>query len=433
MEDTDLAAEWKFLEHFNQTKSQLNENCKSAAENASKNLTSASPSVEHIKQIAAHGFEASQISNLVESFISNNKISQTADTLKILDKFSAHYPFLELYKNEALQGTTVTDYVLSLTSNYDICFNIFNMLPKLWTKKTSMDKLDNQMGYFGCLKHILSCVNLYNNQMKQNHGVQHLIASECYSFNPTKLATKLKQEETFVHLEQLGTDAFKTVDVLKANVKHFDVFKKDGNLLNYIYCYIMNMNRLLHFKNMTLATPEQILSTDLFSLIGDIIFDTDSTISPTDIESVVSNLNTNILHVLTKNTCPDIEISKRFIDEPRMLLEQLLANVSNGNGAAFEKIVEAKVFQLERRDVLQYVAKRNKLVAFIMGHIHGLSDDEETNFEYCNPGFLRNLLAMNEAKVKMELYGNNLTVAALNLDYFDVINLQRIFKEEKYE
>lgn len=432
MEDTDLAAEWKFLQNFNQTKAQLNENCKSAAENASKNITPASPSVEHIKQIAAHGFEASQISNLVESFISNNKISQTPDTQRILDKFSAHYPFLELYKNEALQGTTVTDYVLSLTSNYDICFNIFNMLPKMWTKKSPMDKLENQMGYFGCIKHILACVNLYNNQMQHNDGVQHLIAGQCYSFNPTKMSVKLKQEETFVHLEQLGTDAFKTVEVLKANVKHFDVFKKDGNLLNYIYCYIMNMNRLLHFKNMTLATPEQILSTDLFSLIGDIIFDANSNISPNDIESVVSNLNTNILHVLTKNTCPDIEIAKRFIDEPQVLLERMLANVANGNGDGIEPILERKVFQLERRDVLQYVARRNRLVAFIMGHTHGLQDDEEGNLDF-NPGFLKNLLAMNETRVKMELYGHNQTVAALNLDCFDVINMQRIIKEEKYE
>lgn len=439
LESTDLAIEWTFLDNFNRTKSQLNEHfCKYANENASDSLSDASTSVERIKQIAAHGFEASQISNLVETFIAKNRIAQSADVQKLLDKFTNHYPFLELYKQDALQGTIVTDYVLSLASNYDICFNIFNMLPKLWTRKFPIDKLDNQMGYFGCLKHILASVNLYNNQMKQNHGVQYVMSNECHTFNPNELALKLKQLETFLHLEQLGVEVYKSVDILKSNIKHFDVFnKKYGNLLNYIYSYIMNMNRLLSLRGISLTSPEQILATDLFSLIGIIIFEAESTVLLGDIEGLVSNLNTNILHVITKNTCPDIEMSKRFVDAPETMLDRLLTNLNNSNvdGEDEHRITDRRVFQLHRTDILNYVAKRNALVAFLVGQIHGLklsADDEEVILDF-NAGFLKNLLAMQETDVKMELYDDNAVVAALNLDYFDVINLERVIKTGKYE
>lgn len=437
METTDLAIEWTFLDNFNHTKAQLNEHfCKFAMENASDSLSDARLSVERIKQIAAHGFEASQISNLVESFIAENRVSQSADVQRLLDKFTNHYPFLELYKNDALQGTIVTDYVLSLGSNYDIGSNIFNMLPKLWTRAFPMDKFDHQMGYFGCLKQILTCVHLYNTQTKQNHGVQHFMADECHTFNPTELAVKLRQTETFLHLEEMGREAYKTVESLRLNIKHFDVFnKKDGNLLNYIYNYITNMIRLLNLRDMAITEPEEILATDLFSLIGHIIFDADSAVSPGDVEVLVSNLNTNILHVLTKNTCPDIEISKRFIDPPEILLKQLLDKLSGGVAAEGLKITDRQVFQLHRRDILSYVANRNGLVAFLMGQIHGVSlasdDDEPLALDF-NPGFLKNLLAMQETQIKMEMYNDNAVVAALNLDYFDVINLERLIKNEKY-
>lgn len=440
MNDTDLAAEWMFLDNFNRTKAQLNESFrKYAAENASKSMPDAGLSVEYIKQIAAHGFEASQISNLVESFISRNKLKQTPDVQKLLDKFANHYPFLELYKNDSLQGTTVTDYVLSLASNYDICLNIFNMLPKLWSKKSSIDKLDRQMGYFGCLKHILACVNLFNAQTKQSHGVQHLITNTCYTFNPNELDTKLKQDEVFVQVERMGADAYQSVDVLKTNLKSFDIFcRRDGNLLNHIYCYIMNMNSLLQLNNSLLATPEQTLATDLFSLIGDIIFDNAPTISPSDIESLVSNLNTNILHVLTKNTCPDIEISRRFVAKLEQLLERLLQNLANGNvrKGSIETVEIKKVFKLERGDILNYVLMRNALVGYLMAHIHGLrsvmTEEQDANYEF-NPSFLKNLLGMRETRTKGVIYDNNSTVAALNLDYFDVIGLERLIKERKYE
>lgn len=441
MEDTDLAVEWTFLECFNHTKSQLNENFrKRSIENGAQALPETNQSVEYIKLIAAHGFEASQISNLVEMFISKNKIQQTSDVQKLLDKFSNHYPFLELYKNEALQGTTIVDYVLSLTSNYDICSNIFNMVPKLWIKRTSIDKLENKMGYFGCIKHILTCVYLYNSEMKQNFGIQQLISNECYTFNQNELTIKLKQQETFVQLEQIGSDAYETVNILRGNLKHFDIFsRKDGNLLNHIYCYIMNMNSLLNFKKLPQTTPEQILATDLFSLIGDIIFDNDSTILPSDIEGVVSNLNTNILHVLTKNTCPDIEISRRFLPKSSELLVNLLENLANGNVSnenLARKITNRRVFKLESRDILNYVLMRNPLVAYLVGQIHGLkiisTEEEEANFEF-NPSFLKNLLITKETRIKMDLYDGNTTVAALNFDYFDVINLERLIKEKKFE
>lgn len=421
------------MNNFNRTENQLNEHISySLIDSTCETLSNANPTVERIKRIAAHGFEASQISNMVESFIAQNRIAQTIDVEKMIDRFTNHYPFLELYKHDALQGTIVADYILSLTSNYDICSNIFIMLPNLWSHAFPLEKLDNQMGYFGWLKQILACVNLYNAESAQHYGVQHFVSNVCHSFCLAELSVKLKQTETFSHFADIDREAYGTVEDLRSNVKHFDVFnKKDGNLLSYIHNYIMNMSKLLNLRNITIIWPEEILATDLFSLIGNILFDTESNISIGDVEGLVSKLNTNILHVLTKNTCPDIEISKRFIDPPDVLLERQLVRLSTNDATSVD--ADRQVFRLHRTDILNYVTKRNAVVAFFLRRIHNLSFAPSDMGSAFNSSFLSNLMVMRETDLKMNMYNDNAVVSALNLDYLDIVNLTRIIAAGEYE
>lgn len=442
-----MARELKFYYNFNMTKSELKEFLpKPMADRTSKSIIDSDISVELIKTIAAHGFESSHVSNLMETFIEKNRIEQSVDTRQLLERHSSSYPFLKLYMDGSLQGTTVVDYILSLSTNYDICYNLFNMLQKLWDQPTSIDSLEDQLGYYGCMKKIISSLNLYNTTTNQNYGVQHLMSNDCFPFQPHEMELRLKQKEAYNRFRDFDSNTLATIEILKDYIPQFDVFnKRDGNLLSYVFCYAINMNRLLNFKNVKLkeiihTSPQAILEIDLFSLIGEIIFGHHAnTITPNDIEAVVCNLNTNLLHVLSMNTVPVIGICRKFGEDPNDLLDRILEVIKTDYGA-FSKLDESqpmpkvkKIYKIKNRELLNYIAKHNDLIAYLLGEIHDikfLGTDKGEPFDF-NYSFIRNVLEMTETKIRLELYDNNPMVTALNFDYFDMFGVKRLLSKQK--
>lgn len=450
MENNNLARELKFYENFNATKNELKVILpKPMADRTSKSIIDSDISVELIKTIAAHGFESSQVSNLMQAFMEKNKVEQSSDTRQLLERYSPNYPFLRLYVDGSLQGTTVVDYILSLSTNYDICYNLFNMLPKLWAQsESSIDdtSLEDQLGFYGCMKKVISSLNLYNTATNQNYGVQHIISDNCFSFRPNEMALKLKQTETYERLRDFDANTLSTIEILKEHIPQFDVFnKKDANLLSYVFCYAINMNRLINFKNIKLkaiahTSPRAILEIDLFSLIGEIIFGNHANaITPYDIEAIVCNLNTNLLHVLSMNTCPIIGVCRKFGEEPNEILDSILDAIENDNGD-FSNLDEPKpkvkkIYKIQNKDLLNYIGKHNDLIAYLMGEIHDIkflgNDNEQQPFDF-NYMFIRNVLEMKETKIRYELYHNNPMVTALNFDYLDVFGIKRSLKDRKF-
>lgn len=451
LEQSNLAHELKYIENMNQLKSQLKEFLLQPIYPA-HNKMDADYSVEEIKNLVVHGFEASQVLNLLETFIGTNPIIQSRETRATLERFTANYPYLELYTGAALQGISVTDFLLSVTNNSDMCFNIYNMLAKLWDKDDSrIERLLNQLGYYGGFKHMLGTLSLYNISREYSYGIQHVLANECYLFNATEMAQTLKQESTYTRLQKLDMNELATIQGLKENIIQFEIFnKKDGNLLSYVFYYSINMNRLtnfkhLNFKEIDAVSLQQILEIDLFSLIGEIVFDNISTISLADIEAIVCNLNTNLLHVISMNTCPVISICGKSVPEPVRMLNEIL-DVLNGNAtdastcttteSQTKRRFDRKKFQIKNKDILAYIQRHNALIAYLMGEIHDLKctdTDAATASPQINHTFTDNIQNMEELAIRTtEFDDSNLMVATLNFDYFNLDTLKRLILGEHY-
>lgn len=453
LEESMLAHELKYNENMNQLKLQLKEFLLQPIYPADNRMDT-DYSVEEIKNLVVHGFEASQVLNLLESFIATNPIVQTRETRTILERFVINYPYLDLYiGGSALQGISVTDFLLSVTNNSDMCFNIYNMLAKLWDKEDSrIERLVNQLGYYGGFKHMLGTLSLYNISREYSYGIQHVLANECYLFNATEMAQKLKQEETYARLQRLDMSALATIQGLKENIIQFEIFnKKDGNLLSYVFYYSINMNRLtnfkhLNFKEIDAVSLQQILEIDLFSLIGEIVFDNILTISLADIEAIVCNLNTNLLHVISMNTCPVISICGKFVPDSAQQLNEILDALNDNAADVLPSIAsnesqtaqrrERPKFQIKNQDILAYIHRHNALIAYLMGEIHDLKCSEVHEVgtvAQINRTFLENILNMDELAIRRSDFdASNPMVAALNFDYFNLNTLKRLIVEKNY-
>lgn len=453
LEQSNLAHELKYFENMNQLKSQLKEFLLQPIYPADNRMDT-DYSVEEIKNLVVHGFEASQVLNLLESFIAMNPIVQSRETRTIFERFALNYPYLDLYTGSALQGVSVTDFLLSVTNSSDMCFNIFNICEyKLWDKDaTRIERMVNQLGFYGGFKHMLGTLSLYNISREYSYGIQHVLANECYLFNAADMAQKLKQEETYARLQRLDMSALATIQGLKENIIQFEIFnKKDGNLLSYVFYYSVNMNRLTNFKHMNFkeidaVSLQQILEIDLFSLIGEIVFDSISTISLGDIEAIVCNLNTNLLHVISMNTCPVISIHGKFVPDAERQLHDILdmlkgdstdASTSSTDESQKEKRRERTKFQIKQKDILAYIHRHNALIAYLMGEIHDLkcstSETEMGTVSNINRTFLENILEMDELAIRCpESKATKSMVDALNFDYFNLFILKRLIATENY-
>lgn len=452
LEQSNLAHELEYIENMNQLKSQLKEFLLQPIYPADNKMDT-DYSVEEIKNLVVHGFEASQVLNLLESFIATNPIVQSRETRTLLDRFALNYPYLDLYTGSQLQGISVTDFLLSVTINSDMCFNIYNMLAKLWDKDGGrIERLVNQFGYYGGFKHMLGTLSLYNISREYSYGIQHVLANECYLFNANEMTVKLRQEKTYAHLQKIDMSALATIQGLKENIIQFEMFnKKDGNLLSYVFYYSINMNRLTNFKNINFkeidaVSLQQILEIDLFSLIGEIVFDNNSSISLADIEAIVCNLNTNLLHVISMNTCPVISICGKFVPDAAQRLDQIINLLDGTEGMAGDPTLtdqsdqkqmkrQRTKFQIKNKDVLAYIQRHNALIAYLMGEIHDLkcSNAEDGLTSQINCSFLDNIMVMRELTIRRSDFdANNSMVAALNFDYFNLDTLMRLIVERNY-
>lgn len=448
LESSSAGQELRFIDHFDELKQQLR--IFLMAKPKADNKMDVDYSVEEIKNLVVHGFEASQILNHLEQFIVKNPIVESHDTKALIDRFVDNYPYLKLYTGNPLQATTVTDYMLNVTGDADSCFNIFNMVPKLWDNEIEIERFVNQIGYFGTFKKIVSCLSLFSASSPEENivnespiTVQRMLATKCNSFNADEVQLNLKQQQAYLKLQSIDAKSVSTVAKLKEHIQQFDIFnKRDGNLLSLIFFYAINMNRLTNFQSscefreFDSIALQEILEVDLFAMIGDIIFDNNQTISLADIEAIVCNLNTNLLHVISCNTCPYISIQAKSKTDVEKQLQKIVNFFENGNENALKMSAETTVnlnrFEVKRNDILEYVAKHNRLMAFLMGEIHQLkSDESKTTKTELNAIFLENLKMMKETKMRLENIEQHNMTCALRFDIFDVDVLEKLISEQE--
>lgn len=444
MSDSAIATELTILEKFNELKSTLGKYLQSIPRNAVAKLE-LDYSIEEINNLVYFGFDSTQMMNHLERSLATLPGQETDESKLILDRFIQNYPYLRLYRDHALQSVIIVDCALSLPSNADICANLVNMLAKYWDKECeSPEPYKNRIGYYGTIHHILDTLIIYNNNQPNDKTIciQELLSSKLYVFNEIHMTQKMKQEETFNRQKQIHLDELSTRNTLMENIMDFDVFsQKNENLLQYVFNYSMNMNRLIHFKHPTDEDTnrhclKEILEIDLFKLIGEIMFDENTIVPLKEIESIVCKLNTNLLHVITKNTCEIISVCEKFRlnldDELKTTQKMLKADTLT---ECDSRVSLRKPFKIKRHDILNYVRVYNELIAYILSEIHGIEplDPNEDPKMRLNCMLLNNMKQMEELKIQMmskEDYDH--MTAALSLDSFKLDFIRDSIEKKQY-
>lgn len=399
------------MEQYNQTKQKLRvifikyelEETVRQTDQMFSNVTGSKQTVERIKKVAAVGFEASKITNIIARFANENRVCQqnSLDVVRVLlEKHQINYKYLRAYAETELQATIVVDLVLSLATNHDICSNIFNILTKIWNTDS-----DLKLGYFGFLKNIVECLRLHKTIAGKDIAAIDLIFNECLSLNSIELSTQLTREKTFLHLKTVNASLdLSTMDKMKTFLKQFEIMKLgEVNYFHRIFSFILNVSRLLQYysdESVRIKTPLEILNLNLSRVIGEIIFD--NHVAPADIEGIVCNINMNLVHVLTLNTLPEIIYCNRSKHEVN--LEELI------DGSTEIDSTLRQCWPIEQTHIFDYVKNHNALIAFLLRSIRTVEWEDEVKSK-----FLKNLLTLPDV-VNLAHIHSNVWIAALSYD-----------------
>lgn len=420
-----MAAELRFSDIYNQTKSKLQhiyekyekeEAFQPCAVEQTLSKPSTSPSrvtVDRIKKVAAIGFEASKITNIIARFAQENSIAinstiTTNDAQQILEKFRTKYTYLNLYRPVELQATIVVDMALSLTNNYDIWYNIFNMLTKLWNKSGTMDQLDSHIGYYEFIKNLLDCLRLH-----KTVGIKRMLYDEAVILSVIELNGWLNRKRIYQWLSQRNTDDWNVLDKLKTMQKQFEsVCISELNYFNRLFYYIQNMTRLMQYQTTNSSrTTTQLLQINMTTTIGQIVFD--CKIAPTEIESIVCSVNLNLVHVLMQNISGLINIVAKEPQQITAAINELIENTENGNkNDDIAKVRESS--RVTNEAVVEYIRRHNPMIAYLLMQRKNSCGYDE------NYTLFNNLLALTEVGDISDIYNGNMTMSALNFDQIDV-------------
>ncbi|XP_031621433.1 zinc finger FYVE domain-containing protein 26 homolog [Contarinia nasturtii] len=439
--DSTIAIEVNVLEKFNNLKMTLEKWLQSIPKNNAVGQLELDYSIEEIKKLVSIDFDSTQMINLVQNSLSELP-KESNEATQILGRFMQNYPYLMLYRDLALQAVTIVDVALSLISNAEICSNLINMLSKYCDKDEPLESYKNRIGYYGMMQQILETLIVYNQHNEKSICIQELLSNELYVFNGMKAIQIFRQEETFNRQKQINLDELATRNSVMENIIDFDVFNRKGeNLLQNVFNYSMNMNRLIHFKHPSDMDTnrhclKEILEIDLFELIGEIMFDENTVVPLKEIETIVCKLNTNLLHVITKNTCELISVCDKFRLNMDDELREILKILTNDTYIECDRTATLrKPFKIKRHDILNYVLIFSELIAYILSEIHGIEplDPNDDPKMRLNCILLNNMRQMNELNIQTILSEDiDHMTAALNLDSFKMDLVRESIEQKQY-
>lgn len=405
------------MENYNATKQQLRSIFgKFNSYGFSESNDAAASTVERLKHVATIGFEASQTQSIIKAFADENEFLSDEETRNLIKKLHRQHPFLKMFSGPALQASIAVDLIISLTNSYEMCFNIFNMLTKLWADPSWFDDaVITTFGYLKFTKNICECLQLYKSIANNNVGVRDLICNECYVLSPVELKVKLEKERVMKSVQSLTTNDIDSLKKWKALVKPFESIRGDVNYFQRSYNFIVNLIKLLNVRDTNVnLTPTDAMQIDSTAVIGEIVFVNGKL--PGDIVEIVENLNINFVYVLCVNMMPVIHCTE---PNDSAVTASLIENLRNDN-LPNSKPDEKSLFRLND-EVLNFMKKNNYLIAYLHQE-YSCVDNPTVVYEQ---RYLKNVMALDDVKTVAMIHRDNLLLSALNYDTFDVYSLEK--------
>lgn len=392
--------------------------------------------VDRIRKVAAIGFEASKITNIMSSFATANKIPPLSSAApsstngdQLLERYSGQLPFLRTYfrNGDLLQVTIVVDFVLSLANNYDICASIFNMITKTWPIDRTPDLADGPIGYYRFFRNLLACLHQYKLSANESVSVKRLLCDECYPLTADQLERTLDREKVFKNLLKItdGQEQLQTIDDLKNCARKLETTIGDADVdyFKRILSTVVNVQLLLQFQNnrSPAASPTNILSLNISAMIEEIVFD--NSVSPLEIEQIAANINTNLVHTLATILSQPIFHAIDENEANGKVLEAIVSEIDSGSerqecGLMEDDASVKPVIKPQSAKVINYIKRHSYLLAYLLNEIvNGGGNVPSESI------FLDNLKQLPDVQAARTLYGDNEMMAALNFDRLDVEKL----------
>lgn len=424
MQHSSPAKELQFMENYNTTKQKLRSILGKQKSSEATDFELNSSTVARLKHAASQGFEASQALQIITSFAEDNEFDVSEETRDLLKKLHHQQPFLEIFKGSSLQASIAVDLLISLTNSYEMCFNIFNMLTKLWVDPRWLDEDSITFGYLKFTKNICKCLQLYKSISDDNFGVRELMCNESYILLPVELKAKLEGERVMKSFQCLSVTDIDSVAKWKGMLKPMEIMRGEVNYFQRCYNFVLNLMELLSMRATNCqATPLDAMKSNVTAIIGDIVFVTSR--APGDIAQMVENLNVNFVYVLCLNVMPVIPCCEPT-DDDSAVTDSLIENLRNDSLSTSKPIEEKRFYRLNS-EVLNLVRKNSDLVAHLLQEYDsggGGAVVDETAAAY-EQKYLKNLMALDEVIAVAMVHDNNLLLSALSYDTFDVEKLEK--------
>ncbi|XP_037956827.1 zinc finger FYVE domain-containing protein 26 homolog isoform X2 [Teleopsis dalmanni] len=399
LENSELNHELSFVEQHQLVKQKLTTifaNYKQQNDNSNNKAT-----VDQIRNVAAIGFEISKIINVVEHFSFIHKLKQTPKLTQLLSKYSSNpqYAFLEQFEERNLNALVITDLILNLPFNREITSSILMLIRRqqqMTESKTSSCKDDapvrskwiKNIGAAQLLQNLCDCIRLTQNDYT---SLKDILSNNYYSLKPRKFETELQRESTFNILFNKPSSDLGSFDNLEFCNFDFQKLQKSINYYVRFIAYVMQLRKLLQLRDSNLEYHlNELLKTDPYEVIGDLIFECNMT--PMEIEANVVALNMNMIHVIALNICPEI-VDKR---------------INNRRLVALKK----------QTTILNYVSNQNKLLAYLLQGVIINGDFSLDEHQKINSKFLIRFLKLQEVEKLNNFYEGNKFVAAFKTDFF---------------
>lgn len=417
--------------------------------------------VDRIKKVAATGFEAAKITNIISRFaheqqlVIDNTITPPLGATALIQRHLNGHPYLDAYRPAGtLQATLVVDLILGMPNNYDICFNILNMLRKTWPQIELGESSTPPIGYCGFFANLVDCLRLHKTMNGREMGARELIANTADTLRPLELTEKIARRQCYTALRNLASSEWDSTEKLKILMRQFDFLGGGGaatttttaaivcefNYFHRVHNFVLNVTRLVQFQMGSsvsappLMTATQLLRTNLSDIVGRIVFECG--IIPSEIETHCMNVHLNLVYELVQKTCPRIEYDhhhhRSSPQHNETLIGQICSMVTDdecdGNGATLSPM-DSKLYQIENPHIFDYVQKHNGMVVALMRHIQSGRFVDVSASDECVRHLMMNL---NDVEHLASIYrDNNRAVAALKWDIFNIETIAEFIRNSK--
>lgn len=378
--------------------------------------------VDRIQKVAALGFEASKISNILARFSTENEvyISNSEKIENILSKFIGKYHYLKQFQlKSSLQATIICDLAISLSPNHQIAFNMLNVLTKMWSTSDSKPNAaasQSVIGYLEFLPNLVDSVQTLATHSGETVSCLTFLSDSTLSTNKNALLASLTRKDTLLKLNETPPTDYESHEKLKLFVPTFTALLRiptdSNNIFKRVSQFVFNMLKLLQLDN---HDPNQSLTNELLQLdlkteIGKMVFDKE--ICPNDLEANTCSVHLNLVYELALNlSAPILSVQQR--DSDKSSIEQLLQNVENQNHNSGASTTIHGKFTCQNAIVYDYISKHSSLLGYLLQNI---VNQRSVEFFGCQNNFIENMMKAKQIDVLSNMFEGNILWTLLSFD-----------------